>query len=311
MRVNSVPGLSPGNGVRGRTSIIVPCHDQSHFLGSALESALEQTYDDVEVIVVDDGSRDNTEEVARRFGVRVVRRPNGGLAAARNSGAVASTGEYLTFLDADDRLLPHAVSTGIAELERRKEIALVFGHHRLVTYDGSFLAEWLPEPEPRDPYEALLRGNTVKMHATVAYRRRTLERVGLFDLTLPACEDYDLYLRVARKLSIGSYPAVVAEYRRHAANMSNEPARMLSAVLRVLDRQKPWVRGRPELRRAYLEGRHEWLRYYGTPLVDHTRRSVASREWRQLIGNGRALLRWYPAGARRLANDMIRELEAR
>jgi glycosyltransferase involved in cell wall biosynthesis len=310
MGAESVPSLPAGNGVLGRASIVVPCFDQAHFLASAVESALEQTYDDVEVIVVDDGSRDNTEEVARRFGVRVIRRRNGGLAVARNSGAVASTGEYLTFLDADDRLLREAVSKGIAELARRPQLALVFGHHRLVTYDGSFLAEWRPEPEPQDPYAALLRDNIVKMHATVVYRRRTLEHVGLFNPALPACEDYDLYLRVARRLPIGSHAAVVAEYRRHGGNMSNEPARMLSAVSGVLDAQLRWVWRHPELRRAYLEGRREWRRYYGTPLVEDVRRSVIVRDWRRLLQDGRVLLRWYPAGAAQLAWVAVRELAA-
>ncbi len=298
-------------GVSGRASIIVPCHDQAHFLASAVESALEQTYHDVEIIVVDDGSYDNTVEVARRLGVRVIRRPNGGLAVARNSGAVASTGEYLAFLDADDRLLPDALSTGVYELARRPQLAFVFGHHRLVTYDGSFLAEWPPESEPRDPYAALLRDNIVKMHAAVVYRRRTLEHVGLFDSALPACEDYDLYLRVARRLRIGAHPAVVAEYRRHGGNMSNEPARMLSAVLRVLGAQKRWVGRRPELRRAYQEGRREWRRYYGQPLVEEARRSLAVRDWRSLLEDSKVLLRWYPAGAAQLAEELVRELAVR
>jgi hypothetical protein len=177
----------------------------------------------------------------------------------------------------------------------------VFGHHRLVTYDWSFLAEWPPAPEPRDPYAALLRDNIVKMHATVVYRRRTLEHIGLFDPMLRACEDYDLYLRVARRLPIGSHPAVVAEYRRHGGNMTNEPARMLSTVLRVLHAQRRWVRRQPELRGAYREGRREWRRYYGTPLVEHAQRSVAARDWRGLLEDGKVLLRWYPAGAAQLA----------
>ena len=302
------PRLEPGSGVSGRASIIVPCHNQAHFLASALQSAIEQTHEDVELIVVDDESNDNAGEVARRYGVRLIRRRNGGLAAARNTGALVSSGEYVTFLDADDRLLPQAVAAGIAELERRPQLGFVYGHHRLVTYDGSLLAEWLPEPEPPDPYAALLRGNVVKMHGTVVYRRRTLEKLGLFDPSLLACEDYDLYLRVARTLPVGSHPSVVAEYRRHGGNMSNQPARMLSAVMRVLNRQKPWLRGRPELHSAYLEGRRDWLRYYGTSLIEDARRSLATRDWRELSRDGRILLRWHPAGAIALAAEGLREL---
>jgi glycosyltransferase involved in cell wall biosynthesis len=290
--------------VPGRASIIVPCRNQAHFLGSALESALGQTYDEVEVIVVDDGSWDNTEAVADRYDVSVLRQPTAGLGAARNTGATAASGEYLVFLDADDRLCPDAVRRGVDHLERRPELAFVFGHHRLITYDGSFLAEWQPEPEARDPYVELLRGNIVKMHATVTYRRPALEEIGLFDITLGACEDYDLYLRVARRLAIGSFPDVVAEYRRHGDNMSNEPRRMLRAVLRALDRQRPWVGGDPERRKAYLDGRQTWLAYYGAPLVEHARRCAAGGEWGQFGADAKVLLRCYPAGLRELLGEL-------
>src|SRR5436309_2384320 len=95
-------------------SVIIPCYNQGHFLADAIERALEQSYRPLEVIVVDDGSSDESSEVARRFeGVRLMRQPNRGLSAARNAGLAASAGDYLVFVDADDRLLRDALQAGV------------------------------------------------------------------------------------------------------------------------------------------------------------------------------------------------------
>src|SRR5919107_192619 len=95
-------------------SVVIPCYNQAHFLSEAIESVLAQTYPYFEIIVVDDGSTDNTSEVAGRYsGVRCIRQDNQGLSGARNSGLRHSKGEYLVFLDADDRLLPQALEVGL------------------------------------------------------------------------------------------------------------------------------------------------------------------------------------------------------
>ena len=119
-------------------SVVIPCYNQAHFLGEAIESVLAQTYPHLEIIVVDDGSPDNTEEVATRYsGVRYVQQANQGLAAARNTGLRHSTGAYLVFLDADDRLLPQAVEVGLQQLQAHPECAFTFGKWRQIAGDGS------------------------------------------------------------------------------------------------------------------------------------------------------------------------------
>src|SRR5215217_8140206 len=109
-------------------SVIIPCFNQAHFLVEAIESVLAQSYSHFEIVVVDDGSTDNTCDVASYYErVRCIRQNNQGLAAARNSGIRESKGSYLVFLDADDRLLPEALEAGVKCLKAYPDGAFVFG----------------------------------------------------------------------------------------------------------------------------------------------------------------------------------------
>ena len=94
-------------------SVIIPCYNGEAFLKEAIESALEQSYNEVRVIVVDDGLTDSSPEIAQMFPVRYIRQPNRGLTASRNLGVLESNGSYIVFLDADDRLKPEAIETGL------------------------------------------------------------------------------------------------------------------------------------------------------------------------------------------------------
>src|ERR671910_2125032 len=145
-------------------SVVIPCYNQAHFLGEAIESVLSQTYPHFEVVVVDDGSPDNTQEVASRYpGVRYIRQENQGLAGARNAGIRRSNGSYLVFLDADDRLLADALEAGLASLKEHPECSFVFGCCQHIATDGSPLAS-AQTPcacAERDHYLALLRQNYI------------------------------------------------------------------------------------------------------------------------------------------------------
>src|SRR5919112_3168501 len=119
-------------------SVIIPSYNHAHYLGEAIESVLSQSYRNFEIIVVDDGSTDNTSEVASHYEeVRLVRQENRGLAGARNSGLAEAEGEYLVFLDADDRLLPRALEVNLTELAAHPQCALVAGYQWLIEADGS------------------------------------------------------------------------------------------------------------------------------------------------------------------------------
>src|SRR5918993_3738999 len=134
-------------------TVVIPCYNQAHFLTEAIESVLSQSYPNFEVVVVDDGSTDDTSEVASRYPqkVRLIRQENRGLAGARNTGIGHARGEYLVFLDADDRLLPKALEVGIEQLEAHPECAFVSGHCRWISGDGSPLTGWQQHRVEGDP----------------------------------------------------------------------------------------------------------------------------------------------------------------
>ena len=279
-------------------SVVIPCYNQAHFLGEAIESVLVQSHPNFEVVVIDDGSTDDTSEVAARYpGVCLVRQENQGLSGARNAGLARSEGEYVVFLDADDRLLPEALETSVGYLEARPECAFVHGHYRSITLDGLSLLEQ-PQAVVREdePYAKLLYRNYISMHATVMYRRTVFETVGDFDTSLGACEDYDLYLRVARRFPVCSHENVVAEYRQHDSNMSRNPALMLSASITVLRSQWRHIRGHKQYEESYKAGIRFWQHYYGDPLVGKVRTHAREREGGCVLRGTMVLLRYYPCG---------------
>ncbi|HWO47120.1 MAG TPA: glycosyltransferase family A protein, partial [Solirubrobacterales bacterium] len=119
-------------------SVVIPCFGQSHFLGEAIESVLAQSYPHLEVLVVDDSSPDNASQVAARYpGVRCLRCANQGMAGARNFGIRNTSGDFLVFLDADDRLLPTAIGTGVGLLGEHPEAAAASGRFRRIAQDGT------------------------------------------------------------------------------------------------------------------------------------------------------------------------------
>jgi glycosyltransferase involved in cell wall biosynthesis len=256
-------------------AVIIPTFNHARFLGQAVSSALAQTRPADQIIVVDDGSTDNPDTVVANFpAVRLVRQENRGLSAARNCGLKFCTTSHVVFLDADDRLLPVALEAGLAHAAERADCALVFGGHREISEDGNDRGPDCHWPaEEYVGYPNLLQTNIIGMCATVLYRRDCLIEEGGFDETLRRCEDYDLYLRLARRYSISSYPTIVAEYRRHGQNMSNNHCMMLRDVLAVLARHEARIVPNASERKAIREGRASWRDIYVSKML----RTAAAR----------------------------------
>ncbi len=277
-------------------SVIIPCYNGAAFLGDAIESVQLQSYPNIEIIVVDDGSTDNSFEIAQSFPVRYIRMDHCGLCEARNRGILESKGAYIVFLDADDRLQKGGIEAGVRLLEQRTDCAMAVGDHIFVTEQGTWLANSRKECLQRFHYEALLRSNFVEMIASVLFRRTIFDQIGGFDPTLRVAEDYELYLRIAREYPVCCHSFVVAEYRIHGANASRNSELMLAMTLRVLERQITYVQDDAGRLIALRTGVRSWSRQYGRQLTLQLSRSVlplrSDSFRRQLL----LLMRHYPQG---------------
>lgn len=285
-------------------SVIIPCFNHGAYLAEAIESVRSQNYPHKEIIVVDDGSTDNTKEVSQQFAeVKYIYQGNQGLSAARNTGIAQSAGNYLVFLDADDWLLPGALMTNLQYLESNPGIAFVSGGYKLT---------YVPENKTWDVtrelsshhYCHLLQGNYIGMHAAVMFPRRVFA-AHRYDITLKACEDYDLYLRLARDHPVLHHTGLLAMYRVHTENMSGNYLLMRQTALTVLKRQREKLRSADE-REALQSGLNHFNRYYTEKIYDRLVHNVEigrENENREIIAlwrYNRALFWQYRGERRRL-----------
>ena len=281
-------------------SVVIPCYGQARFLGEAIESALAQTGASLDIIVVDDGSPDNTREVAARYPqARYVYQVNQGISAARNTGLRESHGEYIVFLDADDRLLPGAIAAGLACFARHPESAFVYGDFRFMAESGTPLERRVRHQLDLDLYGGLLRRNHIEMTSTVLFRRAVLEASGGFITELRSAEDYELLLRIARQHPTHGHDALVAEYRRYGrfgSSLSHDPANMLRSTMVVLHAQRPFARDNA-FYTSQLEGGIRFFQdYYGGELIGELRSLVHARAWLRALRGTLVLARYYPRG---------------
>jgi glycosyltransferase involved in cell wall biosynthesis len=253
-------------------SIIIPNYNHGDFVAGAIQSVLVQDYQDIEIIVVDDGSTDNSHEIVAQFGdkVRYIWQENQGLSAARNTGIHASIGTFISVLDADDLYEPGYLSSMISVLQSQPDADGIFCGYQFVDENN----QPLPQIEARsipetDLYEALLDGNFL-VPESMLLRRYCYENVGDFDPNLTACEDWDMWLRVSRQYNIINTRQILTRHRVLEGSMSSDPLRMLRNRLAVLDKHigpppKTDYSGssleRRSYARAYLGSCVEYLQY--------------------------------------------------
>lgn len=261
----------------GRVSIIIPCYKQAHYLRQAVDCALGQSHPDVEVIVVDDGSPDDTAQVAAEYGdlIRYVRKPNAGLPAARNTGILASTGEWLIYLDADD-LLPHDLVERHLETARENPGAgVVYATYHYVDSEGLPFGPRFDPQVPEDAFHTYLTGNLFPPHAGMTHRA-ALANAGLFDVHLNSYEDWDMWIRLActgAGFARTTSPGV--PYRQHPTSMSQNFDRMRRAGLKVLRKSATYHPRCAACRRGLANGywglRSAFVQHAGACLADQKR----------------------------------------
>jgi glycosyltransferase involved in cell wall biosynthesis len=229
-------------------SVIIPTYNSAGFIQEAVQSVLEQSYAEREVIVVDDGSSDKTREILGRYQGRVqyIYRQNGGPAKARNAGIEAAKGDLVCFLDSDDLWASNKLELQLAFMNQHREVALLAGGCRKFIDDGSPYSPFTARPTKKnqsriypapEAFTRLLRSNFITT-STVAIRKECFEKVGLFDENLPTVEDRDLWLRVAAHFGVAQFPWMVCKKRLHFANASSDKERMWRMRIRILEKNR-------------------------------------------------------------------------
>lgn len=240
-------------------SIIIPTYNKSQYLKEAIESVLNQTYKEIEVIVVDDGSTDNTGEVVKSFDdPRVIYffQKNKGPAAARNSGLRRAKGKYIAFLDSDDLWLKEKLKKQIDFMEKNSEIGLLGTGCYEITDKGKIIGKKIFPIKNEILQKDLIKYNPF-IQSSVMVKREVFDKVGLYDENFRESEDYELWLRIAENYKIRNLaePLVMKRYYREGLS----PAKDKEQLYFVLEAKKAAIHRGQYLRWCYLYLLKSWI----------------------------------------------------
>lgn len=223
-----------------RVSVIIPNYNYGNYLPQAIDSVLAQTLPAAEIIVVDDGSTDNTREVLAQYGerIQVIYQQNRGVSVARNHGVENSTGDLLAFLDADDLWMPQKLELQVKRLIENPALGLVHCGVQDIDSEGALLDEHLDGMEGWVASAMLLFSGPVILgggSASLVTREAFTEAKG-FDTRMSTSADWDFYYRIARRRMVGFVPEVLVGYRLHRSNMHGNIRAMEHDVLLAYDK---------------------------------------------------------------------------
>ena len=237
-------------------SVVIPAYQARRTIAAAVQSAQAQRPAPREVVVVDDGSRDGTGDVVAALpGVRLIRQDNRGPAAARNRGLAACSQEWIGFLDADDRWQPGKLARQLDLLHRRPELSVVACAVSSAASPRARRGRRLEPGVRLAGHDELLFGCLFPT-TSVLGRRALLADLGGFDSAVDGAEDWDLWLRCARRAPIAVLEEPLVDYRDRAGSYSKNLPRVYAATLRVLARELPFA-GLPAGERARVRARHD------------------------------------------------------
>lgn len=251
-------------------SVVIPNYNHAQYISDAIHSVLNQTFRDFEIIVVDDGSTDDSRETVATFGdqVQYIWQKNSGLSAARNTGIRRARGEFIGVLDADDMYEPDFLSVLVPRLQADREAGAVYCGYRFVDASNAPLPQAEAREVPPDRlFQALVDGNFL-VPESILVRKRCYDEAGLFDVAFRACEDVDMWLRISKRYKVLGVTNILTRHRILPHSMSTDPSRQTENRLAVIQkhfgrkpaREDEWSEDqRRAYGRAYLASTVEYL----------------------------------------------------
>ncbi|MBT9317206.1 glycosyltransferase family 2 protein [Leptothoe spongobia] len=223
-----------------RVSVVIPAYNAMAYLPEAIESVLAQTFADYDVVIVDDGSNDNIQTWVTTIKdprVRLVSQANRGLAGARNTGIRESDGDYIAFLDADDRWHPTKLEKQVTLMEASTNIGVVYTWMTLVNQTGEPTGRFVNNCVEGNVWESLILSNCVGSGSNPMVRRTCFEQVGDFDENLGSyMEDRDMWLRIAPYYEFAVVKESLVDYRQHPSSASKNWVAMARSARIILDK---------------------------------------------------------------------------
>lgn len=228
-----------------KVSVVIPTYNRAAFIREALNSVLQQSFQAYEILVIDDGSTDNTAELLSQMGdsrIRYLTQDHRGVSAALDLGWRSAHGQYIARLDSDDRWLPDLLQQLVTRMDADPSLGVVFARAQGMDAQGHLLTQLIGTEErfPGHTLKSLIYGDFVCPIA-VLIRRAVIERAGGYDASLIANEDWDLWIRIAsQQYGIGYVPRVLAHYRYHTQNLTRTTSDRMNRVMQdrilVLDK---------------------------------------------------------------------------
>ena len=223
--------------------VIIPSYNYGRFLQESINSVLGQTFQDFNLFIIDDGSTDNTKEVVSRYqslhsNIQYFFQENRGLPAARNAGLKLSTAPFIAFLDADDVWMPEKLEETLKPFYAQPNLGVVYTLVEMMNGWGNHLVQERPcTPVRGEVFHQLLFNNSIAgSSSSVLVRKECVKKVGSFDESLPSCEDWDLWLRIARYFPFDYIAKPLVKIRIHEKNMHKDVERMVRGKLALMEK---------------------------------------------------------------------------
>ncbi len=220
-------------------SVIIPVYNSENTIRETIESVLNQSFTDFELIVINDGSQDSTLEIISRIQdhrLKVFSYPNAGVSASRNRGIAQASGDFIAFLDSDDLWTSDKLESQLQVLQANPNAGVAYSWTDYIDRSGKFVCPGNYVTANGNVYEQLLLQNFLENGSTPLIRREALIKVGNFDESLFGPEDWDMYLRLAANYHFVTVPKVQVLYRISANSISSNVFRQASECLKVIER---------------------------------------------------------------------------